>query len=329
MGHSAWHVTITDPDGARHVYDVSAHTEAEAKDLAWEELRADSTTSVGDTPTPCDVTVGGDPFAASVPSCAVVAQDTAEDSDPRPFWGNIECESSSRYEYLTSGGDPHPAAGGAPQGNAAYRQLTVLDGDDAWGERCELGRNDHRTGPTAFYREGDHLITFVSYRPGADFPLSAHDWQVILQMKQAQPSESGGGQPVLSMQADHDQFQLRHSVSPTTDSPAETLWTTPAQEDAWTRFAFDVHYSQSSAQGSIRVYVDLNGDGDSLDDGERSPTFETHTLKRERSDSEYLDEGDSIPSHLRVGVYHDSSISCPSTGVCSGGVDNVQIVRAG
>ena len=96
----------------------------------------------------------------------------------------------------------------------------------------------------------------------------------------------------------------------------------------WTRFAFDVVYSQDPAVGSIQLSVDLNGDDDSLDPGEQSPTFQTYTLKYETESGYYLDAGDSIPSHLRVGVYHDSSIPCPSTGSCSDGVDNVQVVRA-
>ena len=106
---------------------------------------------------------------------------------------------------------------------------------------------------------------------GADFPLSTSDWQTVLQMKQAQPSATVAGQPVLSMRADHDQFHLRHSVSPTVDRPAGDALDNPCPEDAWTRFAFDVHYSQFPDQGSIRVYVDLNGDGDSLDASEQSP----------------------------------------------------------
>ena len=39
----------------------------------------------------------------------------------------------------------------------------MLDGDDFSGERCELGENDWRDGPTAFYREGEHRMTYVSY----------------------------------------------------------------------------------------------------------------------------------------------------------------------
>jgi Right handed beta helix region/Polysaccharide lyase len=327
---NTWHVTLTGPgNGQVTVWDVSADSQTQARNLAWQKLRAASTTSaVATTPSTCDVTAGNDPFAASVPSCAVVAQDTAQDSDPLPFWGSIQCESSSRYEYPTSGGDPHPAAGGASQGNDAYRRLTVLDGDDYYGERCELGENDLRTGPTAFYREGQHRLTYISFRLGESFPLANPGWQTVMRMKQTQPSANGGGAPVISLEAQNGRWNLTQSDSAGDSSDAHVLWSTPAQTGLWTRFAFDVVYSQDPAIGSIKVSVDLNGDGDSLDPDEQSPTFQTYTLKYETTNSDYLDAGDSIPSHLRAGVYHDSAIDCPSTGTCSDGVDNVQVVRA-
>jgi hypothetical protein len=277
----------------------------------------------------CDVNVAGVPLAVPVPACAVVAQDTAQDSDPRAFWGSVECERSSRYEYQASGGDPHPSAGGAPQGNSAYRRLTVLDGDNFYGERCELGKNDWRDGPTALYREGQHRLTYISYRLGDDYPLSNPGWQVVMQMKQAQPSANGGGTPVISLEARNGRWNLIQSDSAGHSSDTHVLWSTPAQTGVWTRFAFDVVYSQDPAIGSIRLSVDLNGDDDSLDPGEQSPTLQTYTLKYETTDSDYLDAGDSIPSHLRAGAYHNSEIDCPLLGLCSDGVDNVEVVRAG
>ena len=325
----AWRVTIIGPQGGQYVYDVTADTEAKAEDAAWVKHRAFFTASaVPTSASDCAVTAGGAPFAASVPSCAVVAQDTAQNPDPLPFWGSIECATSSRYEYSTSGGDPHPAAGGAPQGNDAYRHLTVLDGDDFYGERCELGENDWRTGPTAFYHEGQHRLTYISFRLGESFPLANSGRQSVMRMKQTQPSENGGGAPVISLEARDGRWKLVQSDSAGYSSDTHVLWSTPAETGVWTRFAFDVVYSQDPAVGSIRVSVDLNGDGDSLDSGEQSPTFHTYTLKYETATSDYFNAGDSLPSHLRVGVYHDSSIACPSAGVCSDGVDNVQVVQA-
>ena len=35
--------------------------------------------------------------------------------------------------------------------------------------------------------------------------------------------------------------------------------------------------------------------------------------------------GDTIPDHLRAGIYHNPSISCPPPSGCSVDVDNVQV----
>jgi hypothetical protein len=74
--------------------------------------------------------------------------------------------------------------------------------------------------------------------------------------------------------------------------------------------------------------VDRNGDGDALDDGEQSPRIATSTLATELSGnaSGGLAAGDPIPSHLRLGLYHNPTISCPGPTGCPVDVDNVQVV---
>src|SRR5690242_8205820 len=69
----------------------------------------------------------------------LIASDTAANPNPDPFWGRSYCANDQRVQQFTSGGDPHPTLTGAPQGDGAFRRLTVFDGDDAFGERCELG----------------------------------------------------------------------------------------------------------------------------------------------------------------------------------------------
>jgi hypothetical protein len=95
----------------------------------------------------------------------------------------------------------------------------------------------------------------------------------------------------------------------------------------------EVTYSQHSDQGMVKLYIDRNGDGDALDPEEQSPNITTHTLKYETpdhhgaaNDTDGLAPGDSIPSHLRIGPYHDPSIDCPAPSGCSLQVDNVQVV---
>jgi hypothetical protein len=54
----------------------------------------------------------------------------------------------------------------------------------------------------------------------------------------------------------------------------------------------------------------------------------TATLEAETATSSYspYSVGQSIPDHLRTGIYHDPNYNCP-TG-CSMDVDNVQVVKA-
>jgi len=244
------------------------------------------------------------------------------------MWGNVECATASREQWFASGGDQHPTATGEPQPDDAFRQLTVFDGDNYSGERCELGRNEHRngeqggTGTFALYREGQRRITFASMRIPSSLPTSGPDWQTVLQMKQAQPAANGGGSPMLEVQLRDDSFIL--------EAGAASFWSTPAVRGAWVRIALDVNYSADPGSGSAQMFIDANGDGDATDPDEQSPVFNGATLKSEiagGSPADGIAVDESILSHLRTGVYHNPSIPCP-TG-CSLEIDNVQVVDAG
>lgn len=124
----------------------------------------------------------------------LIASDTGTLPNADYFWGGNYCQNASRLSYITSGGDTHVTATGAPQGDLAFRRTTVFDGDDVWGERCELGW-DNRRSPSAFYRQGTHRITDMSFRLPSNFPINANTWQVVIQMKQAAPSNNSGGTP--------------------------------------------------------------------------------------------------------------------------------------
>ena len=292
--------------------------------------RAVATSTSRATPTACRL----DLAHLRVRGCALVKADTSAAANPVPLWGRLDCANASRHQRITSGGDPLPMGDGAAQGNSNYRRLTVIDGDQVFGERCELGLNDYRRNATfTLYREGQHRITVLSLRLPADFPLSTRDWQVVMQMKQTQPADNKNGTPVLALQAQANRWVLYHSASVEESGDTVQLWSAPATKGTWTRFAFDVVYSQKSTVGKIKVYADLNGDGDALDPGEQSPLLTTYALKRElpaetNPDDDPLKQGDSIPSHLRVGVYHHDPIACPAPGGCPVDVDNVEVYAA-
>jgi hypothetical protein len=283
-------------------------------------------------------------------SCTVVASDTAS-SPSIAFWKrpnqDLDCDlhntspdlSGVRWPWPLRGGDagdPHVTALGTSQPSPdSYRQVTVVDGDNVYGERCELGfnwterRNAGRgrgPGPTVFYREGDRRVTYISLRLGRGVDPSGSDWRAVMQMKQTEPFDNQTASPVLSMEVRDGDWVLFHGTN--------ELWATPARQSTWTRFAFDVTYSQDARVGRIRVYADLNGDRDFDDDGEVSPVFHVATLRAEQPRSPggtYSDVpspwavGQSIPDHLRAGIYQDPDYSCPSG--CSVDIDNVQVVK--
>jgi hypothetical protein len=280
------------------------------------------------TPAPsCSLSTPGSTIGMTLSGCTTVASDTAANADPVPFWGSIECQLASRHQQVSSGGDAHVTASSASQSNTAYRRLTVIDGDDFSGERCELGKNDHRDSPVTFYREGMRRVTFLSERLSSGV-LSVNTWQTVFQMKQSQPSDGGGNQPALAMDAYLGTWVLYQS-GPGPDGGHE-IWEAPAKANLWTRFALDVVYSTDPSIGAVTVYVDLNGDGDFTDSGERSATIRTATLKTEiagpNGSSDGYSPGDSLPSHLRAGIYHNPDIVCPAPSGCAVELDNVQVM---
>jgi hypothetical protein len=269
---------------------------------------------------PLDAGEPGPTLPMSPLACETLADDTAAAPDPIPFWGSIDCASASRYSWIPQGGDNHlTATGELPSG--AYRRLTVEDGDDVYGERCELGTNN-QDGPTAFYHEGEHLLTYFSERLPPGFPLRTQDWQTLMQMKQAEPEHDGNVGVALQLQVmDGEWFVLDFS---------HIVWSFPARVGVWTRFAFNVVYSRDPAVGSVQVFADRNDDGDFEDPGERSPVFHGPTLATEESsfaEADGVEAGSGIPSHLRAGIYHDPAISCQAPVDCSVDLANVQVLR--
>jgi hypothetical protein len=253
-------------------------------------------------------------------------EDVGAPGDAAAIWGSIDCERLARVRQGRSGGDPHLRADGEPQGADGFRRLRVRDGDDFYGERCELGRNDHRYSPVAVYHEGERLITFASFRLRAGFPLRRNAWQVVMQMKQSQPSNAGGGTPVLALHAYDGRWRLSHTGSSSSDLDDGPIWSAPARKGTWVRFAFNVVYSADPSVGSVQIRTDLNSDGDALDEGELSRTLHLQTLKRETAgrSSDGLSKGDPIPSHLRAGIYHDDSYRCRRYR-CTIDIDNVGV----
>jgi hypothetical protein len=280
---------------------------------------------------PCGV----DRASMTAPGCTTLRDDTASRPDALTgLWGELAAVGSSRYAYRTDGGDSNSQANGKAQGDSAYRELTVDDNDDYYGERAELGRNESRFGENsgsetdgtfALFHEGDHKIIFFSERYADNFDMTKDRWQVVFQVKQAEPYAANG--PVDSSPA----FTLNvYGGKIVLDNFWNVKWTTKAPpHDTWVRYALDVTFSKDPAKGKIRVYVDRNGDGDFTDTREVSPVitgptlaFVTEQAVVPAGDPPGPYVGDPIPGHMRIGIYHDPS----AYGTTTVDFDNVQVV---
>ena len=127
-------------------------------------------------------------------------------------------------------------------------------------------------GTFALYREGQHRITFIVRALSKDASRrDAGVWQAVMQMKQTQPADNGGGGPVLELDIDRGSLRLINRW--------QQVWSTRAPvKNRWIRYALDVRYSPDAATGRLKLYVDRNGDGDALDRGEQSPRLRLPTM---------------------------------------------------
>jgi len=234
------------------------------------------------------------------PPGTLLRHDPTTDSDPTTLWTAIHAEDPSRQEQFDAGG---------PNGGP-FRRMTVQDGDDYEGERAELGYNSRVNGlgppeGTFFlYNTGERRVTSFWMRLPADFPIDTPKWQVVTQMKQTGPAENSDGTPVLALEAREGRWVLTQSNSAGSSGNTHELWSTPATLNTWTPVKLDVTYSPDPKNGEIQVTVGKV----------KSPTFTTYTQKYEiPPGGEGLDPGQPIPSHLRMGIYHDPSL--PGTSV--------------
>lgn len=170
----------------------------------------------------------------------------------------------------------HPDGG--PKGGP-WRELVLRDGE----ERQELGLNS-RTYAAFLCREGERMVLTMHYRLPDLFPIDARPFQTIMQLKQTGPV---GGTPVLALRAHQGKYRLLNTLR---DRSQRVLWEAPAQRGVWERFIFYIVFSEFDGQ----VSVNLRGDC--------SPAFTTNTLWP-----------GGVPSHLRAGIYHDTSI--PGTSI--------------
>ena len=198
-------------------------------------------------------------------------------------WANSSCQTPSRVQQVTS-----PVA----RGTHSYR-LEVRDGDDVFGERCELGMGNPWAPPFPLFREGDERwISFQVYLPD-DYPIHTPDWNVFFQIHQ----QGDMGSPAVALQVVDGQFRLYNSTVNTYVLDTLERWHAPARRNTWAKFTLHILFSPDNSVGYVEIYGDLDGQGERL----LMPRQYMHTMTTDSS-------GQAPPEHARIGMYRDPAI---------------------
>ena len=199
-------------------------------------------------------------------------------------WANYSCQDSSRVKQVTS-----PVA----QGSKAY-ELELRDGDDSYGERCELGQgNPTKNGFPLFHAGEERWISFQVYLPD-DYPIDAPRWNVFFQLKQL----GSMGTPAVSMEVVKGQFVLNNSDNNTVSGDVDKKWSGPASRNRWVRFTVHTKFSPDANVGFVELFGDLDGQGQKL----LMPKTNMHTMKQDAA-------GVPVDGQARIGMYRDPALS--------------------
>jgi hypothetical protein len=227
--------------------------------------------------------------SASVTSRAEWAADAERPSSLE--WASSSCASPRRFGRVRA-----PVA----QGGWAYR-FEVHDGDDSYGERCELAQgNPTRRGFPTFQAGDDVWIAWQLYLPRG-YPSGSRYSTKIAQWKQTalpgRDPQAYSGVPVLSLETRDGRFGLLNSTTSSVGGTLVWLWRGPARQRRWVRFTMHVRFSPDPRVGFVELYGNLGRGRERL----LMPRRFTWTMKQ--------DARGPIPSHARIGIYRAEQIS--------------------
>jgi hypothetical protein len=228
------------------------------------------------------VVLGGTLAMASTAFAGVLQVSDAERSWNQE-WASWSCANESRVQEVSS-----PVA----QGHSAYK-LTVQDGDDAYGERCELGQgNPGRSGFPLFNEGDERWISFQVYLPD-DYPIETPNWNVMFQIHQ----QGDGGCPPISLNVEDGQFKLYNSATAAYVLDTTEKWHAPAQRNRWAKFTLHIKNSTDDNVGFVEMFGDLDGGGYKT----LMPKTFMHTMTIAKN-------GSTMVNHARVGIYRNPRI---------------------
>jgi len=200
-------------------------------------------------------------------------------------WANYSCQSSSRFSRVSTP---------SPQRERAYR-IEVRDGDDSYGERCELAQgNPGKSGFPTFEEGEERWISYQVNMPNS-FPVDTNGrWNGIFALRQ----NGDLGAAAISMEVRNGRFHLNTSQDNGSSGGSNTVWSARAQRNRWVKFTTRVKFSPDPTVGFVELYGDLDGTGNKLLMARKM----THTMKRDSA-------GRAVPSHSRIGISRDPGIS--------------------
>src|SRR4051794_9349845 len=208
-------------------------------------------------------------------------------------WANFSCASPDRVSEVS---DP------VAQGSSAYR-VDLHDGDDSFGERCELGMSAPTKPGFPLFSEGDERwIGYQVYIP-AGFPSDGSRYVDITQFKQVNDLCA----PALSVHVENGELLLFHSADNRSSCGGEPLWRGPMAYGRWVKLLFHVQWSSDPSQGSVELLGDLDGGGLK----QLLPPTRMFTMKMDPV-------GATLPVGTRLGIYRDRAVAGDATAYFDG-----------
>jgi len=255
-------------------------------------------------------------------------------AEPLNKWGELSglVGGATQTWGTISGGESYPQIDGRPA-SGYERTLTQVDGAE---ERAELGHNSqasvYRTEPSwtfwRFYEGETNRIGLSLLIPASGgIPLNPGTWQIVTQFKQTGASNVSGDTPVLSLHLDNGKFSIWQSTNNRwSNNNSASIYEFPFTVATNTRYRtiWDITFSQDSAIGSVELTI-LDGAT-----AYYSGRLATYTLKAEvgpppdysttTGGGTNQANGESVPSHMRVGAYHNPSVAAGAIKI-----SNIQI----
>ena len=229
-------------------------------------------------------------------------------------WVGYSCEDRSRFSQVTS-----PVA----QGERAYR-IEVRDGDDSYGERCELENGNTSSSrlheDILFHRGQEVWIAFQTYLP-PDFSFAQDgapvsfpgDGGLLMQLKQL----GSCGTPALGIVTGRGQYAMRNSGGNSCESGSmRSLWSVPMVLGRWVRWLVHARFDTDPESGFTATWYDPDGLGlrpivPRLDLGKpvEGNRIYTHTQKSPTDHPDPACPASDDCSHARIGIYRDPDVS--------------------